>query len=432
MLGHYRKKPYHLFLLRRHSLFQPLPLPQFLPNLDHRGRQKKKPIDDQKIPTFAIGKRKRSTRERSIECELEKISLNASPEDHPPTLSTAVGCDMAINMGLMNLDSMDLDTKQLEQVSSSSVSGSESDPGFFTNDDGREADDEQSDWYQESGPTWGVPGLKSWWEIKDPSPLGPSSIDFRFRPLGVSTSNEDDVDGEETEDDVVWEERKFHQLLKGSWSHLNDEAKDAYRLRMQKLRDRIPGREIRAGRRHLGAQRGPAFSILTSANEKLSRFLQDSAQSEIRLHPMTRAERDQLSQLAALYSLQMRSEGARGLKCPVLKKTSNTMQAVRIDMDRYGPSPSLLSDFKRQRKTPPASITSESPPEEVSSIDDAKTGSHILKSAGGMYTTALRPKGQDHRSPVRNVRAKLLGSHSTDIADANDADTENASNPSTT
>jgi len=274
-----------------------------------------------RIPTFAIGKRKRSTRERSIECELEKISLNASPEDHPPTLSTAVGCDMAINMGLMNLDSMDLDTKQLEQVSSSSVSGSESDPGFFTNDDGREADDEQSDWYQESGPTWGVPGLKSWWEIKDPSPLGPSSIDFRFRPLGVSTSNEDDVDGEETEDDVVWEERKFHQLLKGSWSHLNDEAKDAYRLRMQKLRDRIPGREIRAGRRHLGAQRGPAFSILTSANEKLSRFLQDSAQSEIRLHPMTRAERDQLSQLAALYSLQMRSEGARGLKCPVLKKT---------------------------------------------------------------------------------------------------------------
>ena len=55
----------------------------------------------------------------------------------------------------------------------------------------------------------------------------------------MSTSNEDDVDGEETEDDVVWEERKFHQLLKGSWSHLNDEAKDAYRLRMQKLRDRI-------------------------------------------------------------------------------------------------------------------------------------------------------------------------------------------------
>lgn len=94
---------------------------------------------------------------------------------------------------------------------------------------------------------------------------------------------------------------------------------------------------------------------------------------------MQKSERDQLGRLASLYSLQMLSEGARGLKCPVLKKTryrrfqisreismvnlklfpetSNTMQAVRIDMDR---SPSLWSDFKRQRKTPPASVTSES------------------------------------------------------------------------
>lgn len=82
-----------------------------------------------------------------------------------------------------------------------------------------------------------------------------------------------------------------------------------------------PGREIRAGRRHLGAQRGPSFSILTSANEKLSRFLQDPAQLELRLHPMQKSERDQLSRLASLYSLQMLSEGARGLKCPLLKKT---------------------------------------------------------------------------------------------------------------
>lgn len=71
----------------------------------------------------------------------------------------------------------------------------------------------------------------------------------------------------------------------------------------------------------MGAQRGPSFSILTSANEKLSRFLQDPAQSELRLHPMQKSERDQLGRLASLYSLQMLSEGARGLKCPVLKKT---------------------------------------------------------------------------------------------------------------
>jgi RNase adaptor protein for sRNA GlmZ degradation len=45
----------------------------------------------------------------------------------------------------------------------------------------------------------------------------------------------DDTD----QDDAAGEEKKFQQLLKGSWQHLSDEAKDAYRLRMQKLRDRI-------------------------------------------------------------------------------------------------------------------------------------------------------------------------------------------------
>ncbi len=122
-------------------------------------------------------------------------------------------------------------------MSSSSVSGSESDPGFYTNDDGREADDEQSDWYQESGPTWGVPGIKPcWWEKDSAVGIGQ---DFRFRSGNVAVGEDDVVDGEDTEDDGLVEERKLHQLLKGPWMHLSDEAKDAYKLRMQKLRDRI-------------------------------------------------------------------------------------------------------------------------------------------------------------------------------------------------
>ena len=123
-----------------------------------------------------------------------------------------------------------------EQVSSSSVSGSESDPGFYTYDDGREADDEQSDWYQENGPTWGVPGMtKPWWEKEG------NQHHFRFRTTsttavkGIEELEADDTD----QDDTAGEEKKFQQLLKGSWQHLSDEAKDAYRLRMQKLRDRI-------------------------------------------------------------------------------------------------------------------------------------------------------------------------------------------------
>lgn len=359
---------------------------------------KKKPVNVQKVPSIIIGKRKRNVRERSIECELEKISLNSSPDTGTASNLSAACCSAAsLVVGHLNSDSMDLDMKQLEQISSSSVSGSESDPGFYTYDDGREADDEQSDWYQENGPTWGVPG-NPWWE-RDSIPR-----QFRFRTAGTVGGVEELEADDTDQDDATGEEKKFQQLLKGSWQHLSDEAKDAYRLRMQKLRDRIPGREIRAGRRHLGAQRGPSFSILTSANEKLSRFLQDPAQSELRLHPMQKSERDQLSRLASLYSLQMLSEGARGLKCPVLKKTTNTMQAVRIDMDR---SPSLWSDFKRQRKTPPASVTSEN---EAPPIDDNNIGSQILKCMGWTPGSGLGPQGTGRTSPVEAVvRPKYLG-----------------------
>jgi len=67
--------------------------------------------------------------------------------------------------------------------------------------------------------------MKSWWE---------RDHDFPFR-----ASADEDLETEETEDEGTSDEKKFQQLLKGSWHHLSDEAKDAYRLRMQKLRDRI-------------------------------------------------------------------------------------------------------------------------------------------------------------------------------------------------
>ena len=203
---------------------------------------KRKPINVQKVGPNAvvIGKRKRSVRERSIECELEKISLNSSPETGDLLSASASGDSAAILVSSephhsLTDSMMDLDMKQqMEQVSSSSVSGSESDPGFYTYDDGREADDEQSDWYQESGQTWGIV-KPCWWENNGnpPPPL----------PGGSSSSRGDLAELEaiadaDTDDDAI-DDTRFQQLLKGSWQHLSDDAKDAYRLRMQKLRDRI-------------------------------------------------------------------------------------------------------------------------------------------------------------------------------------------------
>ncbi|XP_017784686.1 PREDICTED: G patch domain-containing protein 2 isoform X2 [Nicrophorus vespilloides] len=76
-------------------------------------------------------------------------------------------------------------------------------------------------------------------------------------------------------------------------------------------------REFRAGCRRLGDER-PGFSINTSANEKVARFLQDTSKSELRL---CGAEREKLSQLAALYSLDLWFESPTS---SLLGKTTRT------------------------------------------------------------------------------------------------------------
>lgn len=62
----------------------------------------------------------------------------------------------------------------------------------------------------------------------------------------------------------------------------------------------------------------PGFSISTAANERVAKFLQDSSKVELRLF---RAEREKLSQLATLYSLDMWFETTGWT---LLRKTSKT------------------------------------------------------------------------------------------------------------
>lgn len=224
------------------------------------------------------------------------------------------------------------DTVDCSRISSSSISSSDSEAGLITNDEDREGmidsemkciktlyinlifigDDEQSDWIGES----------SWWD-----------------------------DGESTNDDKMTSDATFQMILHGGFEHSVDEARKNYRQRMQRIRERLSGREIRAGRRHVDNK--PGYSIITSANEKVSRFLQDPTQSELRLHPMRQPEREKLRRLANLYSLSLKGD----LVCPILYKTRHTTQAVCVDQV----SLNRLSDYKRLRKTPPNSPNSDFP-----------------------------------------------------------------------
>ncbi|XP_059608562.1 uncharacterized protein LOC132256265 isoform X2 [Phlebotomus argentipes] len=101
-------------------------------------------------------------------------------------------------------------------------------------------------------------------------------------------------------------------------------------------------REIRAGCRRIREER-PGFSIITSVNEDLSRFLQDGQQMELRLPESNVKEHEKLSHLAKLYSLNMQLNDG----CAILTKTSNTTQTVRIDRGAMSKR-LLLSDYKRR------------------------------------------------------------------------------------
>ncbi|XP_028156463.1 uncharacterized protein LOC114350037 isoform X1 [Ostrinia furnacalis] len=99
-------------------------------------------------------------------------------------------------------------------------------------------------------------------------------------------------------------------------------------------------REIRAGCRRIREER-PGFLILSAANEQLSKFLQDSCQTELKLPSFhDPEEKEKLESLAKLYSLKLQVEMGR----PILRKTSNTMQAVRVEHSYHN----FPTDHKRR------------------------------------------------------------------------------------
>ncbi|XP_043261316.1 G patch domain-containing protein 2 isoform X2 [Colletes gigas] len=238
--------------------------------------------------TIWCGKRKRSCRERSTDCEMRSLKPNRNTK----------------SKNRIKMQTGDL--IDCSKISSSSISSSDSEAGLITNDEDREGDDEQSDWI----------GEPSWWD-----------------------------DGESTNEDKVTTDSAFQMLLHGSFEHATDKARKSYRQRIQRIREGHSGREIRAGRRHVDNK--PGYSIITSANEKVSRFLQDPTQSELKLHPMRQPEREKLRRLANLYSLSLKGD----LGCPILYKTRHTTQAICVDQAPL----KRFSDYKRLRRTPPNS-----------------------------------------------------------------------------
>ncbi|XP_067011471.2 G patch domain-containing protein 2 isoform X3 [Anabrus simplex] len=325
--------------------------------------------------------------------KFKRMAVDPVEPDNPSTSQSAVPIPLASSKKKRIIRHSNCENS--EMMSSSSLSSSESDTGIYTNDEGREGDDEQSDWFGEPG--------KSWWED--------DSQDRSRTPIRLA---DEDTDREDCDP-------AFQAILAASFEHLSEEAKQTYKARVQWLREGLSGREIRAGRRRIRNEH-PGFSIVTSANEKLSRFLQDPGQSELRLHPMKKQEREQLCQLANLYSLNMTNDPtSRGLTCPVLTKTRyitsrNTMRAVRVEQLALGRFHARhhLSDFKRRRKTPPIGGPPPQPMELVGAsagpIPETNVGNQMLRNMGWEPGTGLGLQKQGIQEPVTAAqRPKLQG-----------------------
>ncbi|KAM7349503.1 uncharacterized protein ACRADG_008415 isoform 1-T5 [Cochliomyia hominivorax] len=282
------------------------------------------------------------------------------------------------------VDQHSMDCEELNDFSSSSLSSSDSEDNHAANDTDREGDDELTDWpgnesicgelkYDSKRKLTkrnALPQIKS-----DPESLNSmlmaeddtvmsnttaigDGCSLNWPPSSAAEYRDtvDHLPFQSSEPITIAAKSGFSSICRGN---ANITAEDDLIMPLKQIESEMSGetsnpflssppcqpnevREIRAGCRRVKGER-PGFSIKTSVNERLARFLQDPRQLQIRLPDIEIYEHESLINLATLYSLQMSLDNG----CAVLNKTSNTTQSVNIDQQSIQ-SRLLLSDFKRR------------------------------------------------------------------------------------
>ncbi|XP_022099428.1 G patch domain-containing protein 2-like [Acanthaster planci] len=262
---------------------------------------------------------------------------------------------------------------------------------LYTNDEGREGDDEQSDFFQEPDALSGIPGIIPWWEKKTA---------LRMK-----------------------EDERFSNILNGTIPLLSRSAQRNYQSRLRSLQNGEDG-QLRGCRPRIHKTKRLKRTSLSSVNEKIVGFLRNPHEKELLFQPMKKKERTQLGQLASLYSLDMRTEGARCKRSPVLVKTRNSTMGdpnleealglVSLSVDRISPGRKSLCpqfvDAKRRRKTPPPTITEGQVGRSAGPIPQSNLGCQMLQSMGWVPGTGLGADGGGIQEPIKAyVRPKNRG-----------------------
>ncbi|XP_060610238.2 G patch domain-containing protein 2 [Anolis sagrei] len=248
---------------------------------------------------------------------------------------------------------------------SESSSLSSSDGGLFTNDEGRQGDDEQSDWFHESEPggACGITGIIPWWEKEDSTELE-----------------------KELPDPV------FQSILTGSFPLMSSSGKRDFQTRFSHLHG-IPARNIKK------ATGNPTNMITTPGscgNKKAVHLSQESHHHDHWFSPGARKEHSQLQLLR-----DNRSE--RGHKKNSSVKTASRQTSVHLGS-------LFMGDIKRRRKAAPLPGPTGFVGENAQPISDSNIGSRMLQSMGWTPGTGLGPDGKGIAEPIRAIqRPKGLG-----------------------
>ncbi|XP_033110447.1 G patch domain-containing protein 2-like [Anneissia japonica] len=324
-----------------------------------------------------------------IKCESNMMdSLAADQEDSMEDLGTPTSAGTAevesIQDSDVTMEAKDRDTEEFaEDCSGHSSSFSSSDDDnivIFTNDEGREGDDEQSDFFYEPGAVYGVPGIIPWWEKQV------HEVDSRFQNI---------LEG------------SFPMLSVYSQKVVTDQARH-YENGRNNLRVRGSRRKSKAKK-----QKKPN-SFLHDVNQKLIRFLKNPHEEELLLVPMKKKTRIQVGQLASLYNLDMRNEWTTKKCSPTLIKTRNTYLVDQESVDEFLLAVASSSngkvkhyppflDPKRRRKTPPpATPFQEGYVDRYSNpVPTSNVGYQMLESMGWKPGSGLGASGSGIKEPIR-------------------------------
>ncbi|XP_042114737.1 G patch domain-containing protein 2 isoform X10 [Peromyscus maniculatus bairdii] len=210
------------------------------------------------------------------------------------------------NKDKMEYEEQKVSDELMSESDSSSLSST--DAGLFTNDEGRQGDDEQSDWFyeKESGGACGIAGVVPWWEKEDPAELDRNVSD----PV-------------------------FESILSGSFPLMSHPGRRGFQARLSCLHG-MPSKNIKKS--------GGAPPSMTSApgpvsNKRMVHFSPDAHHHDHWFSPGARTEHGQ-------HQLLRDNRAERGHKKNCSVKTASRQTSMHLGSLCTG-------DIKRRRKAAP-------------------------------------------------------------------------------